>query len=134
MATLAEVNEQLAKLEEQLRALRQQQEEAKIAGIEQARTELAEYDKKAATARVEFLKSLGYAEGDLNPSREVGRGRRGLRAKAGIVSSTAKPKAAAKYANPENPSETWSGGRGRKPRWVQEWIAAGKDIAQAAIK
>lgn len=30
-----------------------------------------------------------------------------------------------KFANPANPSDTWSG-RGRKPRWYSEAIAAGK--------
>jgi DNA-binding protein H-NS len=33
--------------------------------------------------------------------------------------------AAAKFANPENASDTWSG-RGRKPRWFVAALAAGK--------
>lgn len=33
--------------------------------------------------------------------------------------------ASAKYANPANPSDTWSG-RGRKPRWFSEALKAGK--------
>lgn len=33
--------------------------------------------------------------------------------------------ARAKYANPANKSETWTG-RGRKPRWVEEALRAGK--------
>lgn len=33
--------------------------------------------------------------------------------------------AAAKYANPDNKSETWTG-RGRKPRWVEAALKAGK--------
>ena len=31
----------------------------------------------------------------------------------------------AKFANPANPADTWSG-RGRKPRWFAEALAAGK--------
>jgi len=31
---------------------------------------------------------------------------------------------AAKYKNPSDPSETWTG-RGRKPKWVEDHIAAG---------
>lgn len=31
----------------------------------------------------------------------------------------------AKYANPANPSETWTG-RGRKPRWFLDEVAAGR--------
>ena len=41
-------------------------------------------------------------------------------------------KAAAKYANPADPSETWSG-RGRRPAWVSDLIASGKSIEDAAI-
>lgn len=36
-----------------------------------------------------------------------------------------KAKAPAKYANPANPSETWSG-RGRQPAWYKDAISAGK--------
>ena len=36
-----------------------------------------------------------------------------------------KAKAPAKYANPENPAETWSG-RGRQPAWYKAAIEAGK--------
>ena len=46
---------------------------------------------------------------------------------------TAKKRAVkAKYSNPNNPSETWSG-RGRKPIWVQEWIADGNDLNDCLI-
>jgi DNA-binding protein H-NS len=40
--------------------------------------------------------------------------------------------AAAKYANPANLSETWSG-RGRKPRWFAAALAAGKSPETLAI-
>jgi len=40
-------------------------------------------------------------------------------------SKTRKSKAAAKYRNPENPSQEWSG-RGRQPAWFKAAIAAGK--------
>lgn len=39
---------------------------------------------------------------------------------------------APKYANPADPSMTWSG-RGRKPRWVEEQLAAGKSLTDLAI-
>ena len=35
-------------------------------------------------------------------------------------------KSVAKYANPENASQTWSG-RGRQPAWFKAAMAAGKD-------
>lgn len=40
--------------------------------------------------------------------------------------------ATAKYANPANPSDTWSG-RGRKPRWFEEALAAGKSAEDLLI-
>ena len=41
-------------------------------------------------------------------------------------------KAPAKYANPENPSQTWSG-RGRKPAWLHEGLKAGKSVEDFEI-
>ena len=46
-------------------------------------------------------------------------------------SSGAKAKGAVKYRGPNG--ETWSGGRGRKPRWVQEALKAGKKIEDFAV-
>lgn len=40
--------------------------------------------------------------------------------------------AAPKYRHPDNPTITWTG-RGRKPKWIAEHIAAGKDIADFEI-
>ena len=41
-------------------------------------------------------------------------------------------KGAAKYANPANPEQTWTG-RGRKPNWVIEALDNGKSIEDLAI-
>jgi DNA-binding protein H-NS len=43
-----------------------------------------------------------------------------------------KIKVAPKYANPNDASQTWTG-RGRKPRWVEELLASGKSLNDAAI-
>lgn len=40
--------------------------------------------------------------------------------------------ARAKYANPANPSETWTG-RGRKPRWVEAALKSGKLLTDLLI-
>ncbi|MDO9527292.1 MAG: H-NS histone family protein [Gemmobacter sp.] len=40
--------------------------------------------------------------------------------------------AAAKYANPANPAETWTG-RGRKPRWFEAALAQGKSPEDMVI-
>ena len=41
-------------------------------------------------------------------------------------------KVAAKYRNPENPSETWAG-RGARPRWLQAYLKDGRNIDDFAI-
>lgn len=38
-----------------------------------------------------------------------------------------------KYRNPGNPSETWTG-RGKKPAWVEEAIAAGQSLESMLIE
>ena len=40
--------------------------------------------------------------------------------------------AAAKYANPDNPSETWSG-RGRQPKWLSSKVKAGAKLEDFLI-
>ena len=42
-------------------------------------------------------------------------------------------KVAAKYANPDDPSQTWSG-RGRKPRWLAARLRAGDRVEKFLIK
>lgn len=37
------------------------------------------------------------------------------------------------YRHPENPELTWSGGRGRRPQWVKDWEASGRNIEEARI-
>ncbi len=51
-----------------------------------------------------------------------------------VVGSPAKKRkpAAAKYRNPEDKSQTWSG-RGRQPVWYKEALAAGKSPDELAI-
>ncbi len=39
---------------------------------------------------------------------------------------------APKYRNPGKPAETWSG-RGRRPRWVEEQMAAGRSLSDLLI-
>jgi len=53
---------------------------------------------------------------------------------AGKKKAADKTKAEAKYANPKDASQTWSGGKGRKPLWVTQHLAAGGNIAELEIK
>ncbi|WP_037316768.1 H-NS family nucleoid-associated regulatory protein [Ruegeria halocynthiae] len=41
-------------------------------------------------------------------------------------------KAKAKYRNPADPEQTWSG-RGRKPQWVHDALKSGADISDMEI-
>ena len=110
-STLADINSQIKKHDEQIAQLRKQAEELRnqerSGVIEELRKKIAEY---------------GLTATDLK-----------LSARAGKKSVSAAPaKSAAKYRGPTG--ETWSGGRGRKPRWVTEALAAGKSLSDFEIK
>ncbi len=62
-------------------------------------------------------------------ARKMGYSLAELTAMAGT--KTRKP-VAAKYANPANAAETWTG-RGRKPKWVEAALASGKSLTDIAI-
>lgn len=52
-----------------------------------------------------------------------------------LVGSASKPQKAQvtpQYQNPENASQQWSG-RERQPRWVKDWLAAGKPMDSLRI-
>lgn len=56
------------------------------------------------------------------------------KAKAGRKPAAAKqdkPAPVIKYRNPANPGQGWSG-RGRKPQWAIDWLAAGKPLEELA--
>ena len=109
--TLADLNSQIQKHDEQIAQLRKQAEELRNherAGVvDELRKKIAEYGISAADLRL------------------TGRGLT-KRASAAPVS-----KGVAKYRGPAG--ETWSGGRGRKPRWVTEALAAGKSLSDFEI-
>ena len=51
---------------------------------------------------------------------------------AGFSPARKKSVSAAKYRNPANPEQTWTG-RGRKPNWLSEALAAGRSLDEFAI-
>jgi DNA-binding protein H-NS len=81
-----------------------------IASFEDRRKKdaLAELDEKA--------RSMGFSLAELT----------------GASASRKRAPAAAKYANPANPADTWSG-RGRKPRWFEAALKSGKRPDDMAI-
>lgn len=73
--------------------------------------------RRAALAEIEELaRAKGYTLSEL----------------AGLSAPRKRAPAVAKYANPANRSDTWSG-RGRKPRWFVEGLKTGKSPEQMAI-
>ncbi|RZL95962.1 MAG: H-NS histone family protein [Variovorax sp.] len=112
MTSLADINSQIQKHDEQIAQLRKQAEELRNkerAGvIEEVRQKIAEYGLSAA---------------DLKLSARGASGKRSAVA--------ASPKAVGKYRGPNG--ESWSGGRGRKPRWVTEALASGKSLSDFEI-
>ncbi len=73
--------------------------------------------KKAALAELEEkARELGFSLAELT----------------GTSAPRKRAAATAKYANPANAADTWSG-RGRKPRWFAEALAAGRKPEDLAI-
>ena len=109
MATLAEINSQIKKNEEQIAQLRKQAEamrsEERAGVLEEVRKKIAEY---------------GISASDLK-----------LSTRSSVATGKRATKTAAKYRGPAG--ESWSGGRGRKPRWVTEALAAGKSLSDFEI-
>ena len=111
--SLQDLTAQIQKNEELTAQLRKQAEELRNherAGIiDEVRKKIAEY---------------GLTASDLKLSD---RGPKATKASQ----KTKKEPAAAKYQGPDG--QTWSGGRGRKPGWITEALAAGKSLAEFEI-
>lgn len=110
MATsLSDIQAEIKKNEEQLAQLRKQAEDfrnqERAGVIDELRKKIAEFGLTAADLK--------------------------LSTRAPKTPAT-KPSSEAKYRGPNG--ETWSGGRGRKPRWVMEALASGKPISDYEIK
>jgi DNA-binding protein H-NS len=80
----------------------------------------------AREAAIEKLKAIarehGYSLEELAGTKKTRKSSSGVR----------KP-VAPKYANPTNPTETWTG-RGRKPLWVQAALNQGKSLESLLIR
>ena len=73
--------------------------------------------KKEALAEIEeFARAKGFSLAELT----------------GVTVARKRAPAVAKYANPADSSDTWSG-RGRKPRWFAAALAAGKQPDDMAL-
>jgi DNA-binding protein H-NS len=85
--------------------------------------------------RLEELRQLAKEVGYEVTLTKIGEseGRRGKRARTGKGGrADRRAEVSAKYQNPDNPSDKWSG-RGRKPRWVEMAVTHGRRLEDLAI-
>lgn len=106
MATYLELKEQAEKLLAEAERMREQEIADAIADIKRK------------------IETYGLTAADLGLARSGpgGGGARPRPAKSAIV----------KYRGPNG--ETWSGGRGRKPQWVQQALQQGRSLEEFAVK
>ena len=113
---MAEIDLEAMSLD-QLRDLRAQIDRAISSFTERKR-------RDAMAAAEEAIRQHGFSS-----LAEVTRTRRGSRPAA---RSGSKPSSGARYANPDDATQTWSG-RGRRPTWVNEHLGAGRSLEDMAI-
>lgn len=111
MTNLAEINALIKEHDEKIAALRAQADAIRAGDrmkvIEELRAKISEYGITAADLKL-----------------KVGRG-------SGARAAAPSQPAPVKYRS--ETGETWSGGRGRKPRWVVEALAAGKSLSDFEV-
>lgn len=110
----------------------------KLTELKRLRSKIdAEFKRRDDSARREVLRKFkkiaaehGVAMNDvLSEAKPAASARKSTRKVSPIKGRKVPPK----YRNPSDSSETWTG-RGRKPRWVEEWLTAGKSIDELLIK
>lgn len=97
------------------------------ARVDRAISSFQDRKRKEAMAAVEqAAREHGFALNEL--TGKTG-GRKGRRTSEGAASRSA---GEAKYAHPEDNTQTWSG-RGRRPRWVSEHLDGGGSLEDLAL-
>ena len=103
--------------------------------LDKAIASVGQRDRQRALEAAEAIaREHGFALSDLAPQGGKGAKGRGMSKRAGRSGASSSPAPSdAKYRNPENPDQTWSG-RGRRPRWVHEATASGRSLADLEIR
>lgn len=105
--------------------------------IRKAEKELARRQEKAKRdLQKQFARLASEAGVDLSDvlgTASVGVKTRGRKAGTGAPKAAPKEKLPAKFKNPDDPSQTWSG-HGRRPAWFVAHIDGGGDIKALAIR
>lgn len=100
---------------------------ATIADLEKQRQEI---ENAIAKRKAEAVQDL--ANETLKKAQELGISTNDL-VRAMTKKTAKRAEVKAKYANPKNSKETWSG-RGHKPKWVQDALNAGLKLESLAVK
>ena len=99
----------------------------------------AEITKRASNSKEKAMKELKAVAAKHGMSLDALLGGKPVKAAGGAKAPRAKKagkvraKVAAKYANPADASQTWTG-RGRKPLWVAAALDAGQSLESLTIK
>jgi DNA-binding protein H-NS len=110
------VASQLAAIKKQREALEKKEQALKLRSHDKVLVKIVQMAKEAGLTAADITKALGSA----NP-KVVKTGKAPRAAKKGALAGK---KVAAKYRNPANPDQTWTG-RGVSPTWVQALKASG---------
>jgi DNA-binding protein H-NS len=116
--TIASIDKEMADLAERRQKLLAKSRDEEL---EKAKAVIKTYGFTAAELEIEFI--------EVKPIKIA----RKARAANGTAKTVVK-KSPPKYANPTNPDITWAGGKGPKPKWVQEHLKAGKPLDDLLIQ
>jgi len=86
------------------------------------RTEIVNRREAEKQRVLDQIRELASSIG-MTPEQLLGRGARGAAAKT----------VAPRYRHPDDASLTWTG-RGKRPSWVNDWVAAGKSLDDLEVE
>src|SRR5690606_36514721 len=108
--------------------------QAKISELQKQADQVYASEKKSVIADIkEKIKIYGLTAADLGLAKKSESGKSSAPKSSTKSSAKSKSKSKSKKAAPQfvGPNgETWSGGRGKRPAWVNEILAAGGDLEQ----
>lgn len=103
------------------------------AGLEELEAHRQQVDARIAALRAEKREGvLGQVRELLASIGETPETAFGGRRRSGTSRSSSGGRVAAKYRNPDNPAETWTG-RGKQPVWLRERLGRGEKLDQFKV-
>ena len=103
-----------------------------MAGIEVDKLDDAQLDELQSAVAAEIRKRASRRKADARKQIMELATTHGLNLAELAAPNTAGDKSAAKYRDPDNQFNTWTG-RGRKPAWLEAHLKAGKTLEEMAI-